>query len=76
MWHRNYDVVTGYVYREATTVRITLSSGPIRNLPVVEHLFLGALPQSSHWRQRPRIVSMAARDARGRVVGFWRRPPG
>lgn len=74
-WHRNYNVVTGYAYGDATTVRVTLSNGGTKNLPVVEHLFLGALPQSIHWGQRPTIISVAARNARGRVVGYWRRPP-
>lgn len=74
-WHRNYDVVTGYVYGDATTVRVTLSNGRTTTLPVVEHLFLGALHQSIHWRQRPKIISLTARNAHGHIVGYWRRPP-
>lgn len=74
-WHRNYNVVTGYVYGGATTVRVTLSNGRTKTLPVVEHLFLGALHQSIHWRQRPKIISLTASSAHGRVVGYWRRPP-
>lgn len=73
MWHRNYNVVTGYVYGAATTVRITLSNGRAENLPVVEHLFLGALHQSIHWRQRPKIISLAARNTHGHVVASWKR---
>lgn len=74
-WHRNYNVVTGYVYGDATTLRVTLSNGRTKTLPVVEHLFLGALHQSIHWRQHPKITSVTARNAHGRVVGYWRRPP-
>jgi hypothetical protein len=73
-WHRNYNVVTGYAYDDATTVRVTLSNSRTKTLPVVEHLFLGALHQSIHWRQRPKIVSIAARNAQGHIVGYWRRP--
>jgi hypothetical protein len=74
--HRTYKIVQGYVYGPATTIRIALSDGSTRTLPVVEHLFLGALHQSVHWRLRPRITSLTARDAGGRVVGYWRLPPG
>jgi hypothetical protein len=73
-WHRNYNVVTGYVYGAATTVYVRLSNGSSKALPTVEHMFLGALHQSIHWRQRPRIISVTARDAHGRIVGSWRRP--
>jgi len=72
-WHRNYNVVTGYAYGDATTVRLTLSTGHTKTLPVVEHLFLGLLRQSVHWRQRPKIVSVTSRNAHGHVVGYWRR---
>jgi hypothetical protein len=75
-WHRNYNVITGYAFGDATTVRVTLSNGTTKTLPVVEHLFLGALQQSLHWRRRPKIVSLAARNAHGQVVGYWRRPVG
>jgi hypothetical protein len=74
-WHRNYNVVTGYAYGDATTVRVTLSNGRTKTLPVVEHLFLGALHQSIHWRRRPKIVSLSARNAHGHIVGYWRRSP-
>lgn len=73
VWHRNYNVVNGYVYGNAATVRLTLSNGQTKTLPIVEHLFLGAIPQSLHWRQRPKIVSLTARDAHGHIVGHWRR---
>ena len=72
-WHRNYNVVTGYAYGGATTVRVTLSNGNTKTLPVVEHLFLAALHQSLHWRQRPKIISLTARNAHGQIVGYWRR---
>ena len=72
-WHRNYNVVTGYVYGRATTVRVTLTNGHTKTLPVVEHLFLGALHQSIHWRQRPKIVALTARNADGHIVGYWKR---
>lgn len=72
--HRNYNIVTGYAYGRASTVRVTLSNGSTKTLPVVEGLFLGALHQSTHWRLRPKIVSLTARNARGDVVGYWRQP--
>jgi hypothetical protein len=74
-WHRNYNVVSGYAYGDAATVRVALSNGRTLTLPVVEHLFLGALHQSIHWRQRPRIISVTARDAYGHIVGYWKRAP-
>jgi hypothetical protein len=73
-WHRNYNVVTGYAYGNATIVRVMLSNGRSTRLPIVEHLFLGALPQSIHWRQRPRIISVTTSDPHGNIVGYWRRP--
>jgi hypothetical protein len=72
--HRNYRVVDGYAYGGATTVRITMSDGSTKTLPVVEGLFLGALHQSLHWRLRPRLVSVVTRDAHGHVVGSLRLP--
>jgi hypothetical protein len=72
--HRNYTVVNGYAYGGATTVRVTLSNGKTTTLPVVEHLFLGALHQSTHWRQRPKLVSVIARNVHGHIVGYWRLP--
>jgi hypothetical protein len=72
--HRNYNIVNGYVYGGATTVGVTLTDGHTKTLPVVEHLFLGALHQSTHWRLRPKITSLTARNAHGHVVGYWRRP--
>lgn len=70
--HRNYKIVNGYAYNGATTVRVTLSNGKTTTLPVVEHLFLGALHQSTHWRQRPKLVSITTRDGHGHIVGYWR----
>jgi hypothetical protein len=54
-------IVNGYAYQGATTVRIRLSNGKTQTLLVVEGLFLGALHQSTHWRRRPKIVSVIAR---------------
>jgi hypothetical protein len=71
--HRNYNIVSGYADGGATTLRITLSDGETKTLPVVEGLFLGALHQSTHWRLRPKIVSAIAHNAHGQVVGKWRR---
>lgn len=71
--HRNYSIVSGYAYGGATTLRITLSNGETKTLPVVEGLFLGALHQSTHWRLRPKIVSAVAYNPHGQVVGEWRR---
>lgn len=73
--HRNYTVVEGYAYGGATTVRIARSDGSTMTLPVVEGLFLGALRQSTHWRLRPKIVSVVSHDAQGHVVGYLRVPP-
>jgi hypothetical protein len=44
-----------------------------KTLPVVEGLFLGALQQSIHWRQRPKIVALIARNAHGHIVGSCKR---
>jgi hypothetical protein len=70
--HRNYKIVNGYAYGAATTVRVTLTNGHTTTLPVVEHLFLGALHQSTHWRKRPKLVSVIARNTHGDIVGYWR----
>jgi hypothetical protein len=72
--HRNYKIINGYAYGAATTVRVTLTNGHTTTLPVVEHLFLGALHQSTHWRQRPKLVSVIARNTHGHIVGYWRLP--
>lgn len=72
-WHRNYNVVTGRAYGGATSVRLTLSNRKTKTLPVVEGLFLGALHQSTDWRQRPKIVALIARNAHGHIVGSWKR---
>ncbi len=74
--HRNYKIVNGYAYGAATTVRVTLSNGHTKTLPVVEHLFLGALHQSTHWRLRPKIVSVTTRNAHGQIVGYLRKAAG
>jgi hypothetical protein len=71
--HRNYNIVSGYAYGGATSVQVTLSNGTTKTVPVVEGLFLGALHQSTHWRQRPKIISAIAHNAHGKVVGYWKR---
>jgi hypothetical protein len=71
--HRNYNIINGYAYGGATTIQVRLSNGKTKTLPVVEGLFLGALHQSTHWRLRPKIVSVIAHNAHGQVVGSWRR---
>jgi hypothetical protein len=73
--HRNYRVVAGYAYGGAATVRVTMSNGTTKTLPVVEGLFLDALHQNVHWRLRPKLVSVVARNAHGRVVGYLRLAP-
>lgn len=73
--HRNYRVANGYAYGRATTVRVNLSDGSSKTLPVVEGLFLGAVHQSLHWRLRPKLVSVVTRDAHGHVVGYLKLPP-
>jgi hypothetical protein len=71
--HTNYRVVQGYAYGRAARVRISLTNGSSKTLPVVEGFFLGALRQS-HWRLRPKVVSVVSRDAQGHVVGYLRLP--
>jgi hypothetical protein len=71
--HRNYNVIHGYAWGRARIVQLTLSNGKTKTFPVVEGLFLGALHQSLHWRQRAKIISLTARTAHGHIVGYWRR---
>lgn len=73
-WHRSYNVVTGRASGGATSVRVTLSNRKTTTFPVVEGMFLGALRQSLHWRQRPKIIALTARNAHGHIVGYWKRP--
>lgn len=75
--HREYEVVKGYAYRGATTVRLRLSDGRTKTLPVVEGLFLGAIRRGANSLQSHRgitVVSATARNARGHVVGVFRWP--
>jgi hypothetical protein len=49
---------------------MTLTDGTTTTLPVVEHLFLGALPHGSN------VASVTGRDANGDVVATWTRASG
>jgi hypothetical protein len=65
--HPSYTVLIGSVNGSETTLDVTLADGSTTTLPVVEHLFLGALPHGSH------VASIVGRDASGNVVATW--PP-
>jgi len=64
--HPSYSEVWGYAYGAASTVDVAFEDGSSRTLPVVEHLFLGAVPRGAT------VVSLAARDSDGNVVGSWK----
>ena len=64
--------IAGFTERASETAPCDLVAF-LDGLPVVEHLFLAALHQSLHWRQRPKIISLTARNAHGQIVGYWRR---
>ena len=77
--HRAYEVVNGYAFRGATSVRFRLSDGRTRTLPVVEGLFLGVIRRSANSLRSHRgirVVSATARDRRGHVVGTFSWPVG
>jgi hypothetical protein len=77
--HREYEVLKGYAFRGATTVRLRLSDGRTKTLPVVEGLFLGAIRRgenSLRSHRGIRVVSATARNARGHVVGTFSWPAG
>jgi hypothetical protein len=65
--HPAYTLVDGAVTGAETTLDVTLTDGSTTTLPVVEHLFLGALPHGS------KVASVTGRDAAGNVVATW--PP-
>ena len=63
--HPAYTVLHGSVTGDETTLDVTLTDGSTTTLPVVEHLFLAALPNGSE------PASIVARDANGNVVDSW-----
>lgn len=63
--HPSYTVLVGSVTGSETTLDVTLTDGRTTTLPVVEHLFLGALPHGSE------LASITGRDASGNVVASW-----
>ena len=68
--HPSYTVLDGSVIGSEPTLDVTLTDGSTTTLPVVEHLFLDALPNSS------KIASIVGRDAAGNVVASWTPPAG
>jgi hypothetical protein len=64
--HPTYTVLSGSVTGDETTLGVTLQDGSTTTLPVVEHLFLAALPKGS------KPASIVGRDANGDVVATWR----
>jgi hypothetical protein len=73
--HRSYEVLEGYAYGAARTVRVALADGRTKTLPVVEGFFLGVArrgAESLRSHRGIRVVSITARDAHGKVVGRWR----
>jgi hypothetical protein len=63
--HPSYTVLIGSVNGSETTLDVTLADGSTTTLPVVEHLFLGALPHGS------KVQTILGRDAAGNVVATW-----
>jgi hypothetical protein len=57
--HPDYKVVYGRTTLDAATVDVDLADGTATSLPVVEHLFLGIVPNAQ------RIVAVRAFDATG-----------
>ncbi|HKU57103.1 MAG TPA: hypothetical protein VJP41_08770 [Gaiellaceae bacterium] len=68
--HPSYTILVGSVTGAETTLDVTLTDGSTTTLPVVEHLFLGALPHGS------KVASIVGRDAAGNLVASWTPPPG
>jgi hypothetical protein len=66
--HPSYNVLDGYATGDEATADVTLTNGQTTTLPVVEHLFLGALPPGSE------LASITGRDASGNVVATWTPP--
>jgi hypothetical protein len=59
-------VLSGSVTGDETTLDVTLTDGSTTALPVVEHLFLAALPKGS------KPASIVGRDANGDDVATWK----
>jgi hypothetical protein len=66
--HPAYTLVDGTVTGDETTLEVTLTDGETATLPVVEHLFLAALPRGS------KLASIVGRNAAGDVVETWTSP--
>ncbi|HJU37412.1 MAG TPA: hypothetical protein VJ716_08355 [Gaiellaceae bacterium] len=66
--HPDDTIMEGSVTGEETTLDVTLTDGRTTTLPVVEHLFLAALPRGS------KPASIVGRDAAGHVVDTWTDP--
>ena len=66
--HPAYAILAGSVAGSETTVDVTLTNGDTTTLPVVEHLFLAALPRGSQ------PASIIGRDGNGNVVATWTGP--
>ena len=64
--HPAYTVLHGSVTGDEKTLDVTLTDGRTMTLPVVEHLFLAALPHG------PEPASITGRDASGKVVATWK----
>jgi hypothetical protein len=67
--HPTYTVLEGSVTGDETTLDVTLTDGSTTTLPVVEHLFLAALPKGS------KPATIVGRDANGNVVATWKPSP-
>ncbi|HEY3577221.1 MAG TPA: hypothetical protein VGK68_04375 [Gaiellaceae bacterium] len=66
--HPDYTVLHGSVAGDETTLDVTLTDGRTTTLPVVEHLFLAALPRGS------KPATIVGRDSAGDVVERWSDP--
>jgi hypothetical protein len=64
--HPAYTLLNGYVTGSEKTLDVTLEDGSTTTIPVVEHLFLAALPHGSGLP-----ASIVGRDAAGTVVATW-----
>lgn len=68
--HPSYTILDGSATGPETTLEVTLTDGSTTTLPVVEHLFLDALPNGST------LASIVGRDGAGNVVASWTPPSG
>lgn len=64
--HPAYTLLSGWVTGSETTLDVTLRDGSNTTIPVVERLFLAALPHGSGLP-----ASIVGRDAAGNVVATW-----